>query len=210
MRLRDAGLKGVSLSLDGLDPETHDAFRKVRGAFKNTVNGSKILKEKGMPFIVQTTIGTHNLGNITAIARRAFELGAHVFNLFFLVPTGRGTFISDITPEQYEDAMRELIELQKEFEGRMLINAKCAPHFQRVLYSQDPESTFLKSFGDGAGGCPAGTHYLGIRPDGKVTPCPYLPVYGGSLKVSSFSRDLGDLAAISDHEKPQGLGRSVR
>jgi len=184
--LLDAGLKGVSLSLDGLDAETHDAFRKVRGAFDNTVRGSQILKAKNLPFIIQTTIGTHNLDNIADIAREAFRLGAHVFNLFFLVPTGRGTFISDITPEDYEAAMQTLIELQKEFEGRMLINAKCAPHFQRVLYGQDPESNFLKSFSDGAGGCPAGTHYLGIRPDGRMTPCPYLPVYGGSLKISSF------------------------
>ena len=184
--LLDAGLKGVSLSLDGLDPETHDAFRKVRGAFDNTVRGSQILKAKNLPFIVQTTIGRHNLHDIADIAREAFRLGAHVFNLFFLVPTGRGTFISDIEPEEYEAAMQALIGLQKEFEGRMLINAKCAPHFQRVLYGQDPESPFLKSFSDGAGGCPAGTHYLGIRPDGRMTPCPYLPVYGGSLKISSF------------------------
>jgi len=187
-RMIEVGIKGVSLSLDALDPAVHDAFRKVKGAWKNTVNGSRILREHGLPFIVQTTIGIHNLDEIDRIAKLAFSLGAHVFNVFFLVPTGRGTFISDITPDEYEEAMALLIPLQQEYEGKMLINAKCAPHFQRVLYERQPDSPFLKSFAAGAGGCPAGTHYVGIRPDGKVTPCPYLPLYGGSLKETTFKQ----------------------
>ena len=44
----------------------------------------------------------------------------------------------------------------------------------------------MKTFGADAGGCPAGTHYVGIRPNGDVTPCPYLPVYGGNLRDTSF------------------------
>ena len=185
-RLIEVGIRGVSLSLDSMDAEVHDAFRKVKGAWKNTRDGSQILKRMGLPFIVQTTIGIHNLDEISEIARFAYGLGAHVFNLFFLVPTGRGTFISDITSQEYEEVMIEMIAIQKEFDGRMLINAKCAPHYQRVLYQKEPQSKFLKSFADGAGGCPAGTHYVGIRPDGNVTPCPYLPLYGGNLKEQSF------------------------
>ena len=48
----DAGIKGVSLSLDSLDPATHDRFRGVEGAWDNTVNGSKVLQQTGLPFIV--------------------------------------------------------------------------------------------------------------------------------------------------------------
>ena len=191
-RMLAVGIRGVSLSLDSLDPTVHDRFRKVKGAWENTKNGSAVLRDKGLPFIIQTTIGTHNLGEIPQIARFAHGLGAHVFNLFFLVPTGRGTFISDITPQQYEEVMGQMIAVQKEFDGKMLINAKCAPHYQRVLYEREPQSKFLKSFSAGAGGCPAGTHYVGIRPDGKVTPCPYLPVYGGSLKTSRFGEIWND------------------
>jgi radical SAM protein with 4Fe4S-binding SPASM domain len=54
---------------------------------------------------------------------------------------------------------------------------------------QGPHSPFLKSYAGGAGGCPAGTHYLGIRPNGDVTPCPYLPLFGGNLKQTSL-RDI--------------------
>lgn len=186
-RMMEAGIKGVSLSLDALDAATHDRFRGVEGAWENTVNGSRILSERGLPFIVQTTVGRHNLVEIEAIARFAFELGARVFNLYFLVPTGRGAFISDIEPDEYESVMHRLREIQREFEGKMLVNSKCAPHYQRVLYEHDPESPFLKTFSAGAGGCPAGTHYCGITPTGDLTPCPYLPVYGGNLRERSFA-----------------------
>jgi radical SAM protein with 4Fe4S-binding SPASM domain len=68
----------------------------------------------------------------------------------------------------------------------MLVSAKCAPHYVRILQAEDPPSPFLKGYADGAGGCPAGTHYLGIRPNGDVTPCPYLPEFGGNLQRESL------------------------
>src|SRR5439155_6303732 len=49
-RMKEAGIKGVSLSLDSLDPETHDAFRGVQGAWENTVKGAQILREANLPF----------------------------------------------------------------------------------------------------------------------------------------------------------------
>ncbi|MDP6943757.1 MAG: radical SAM protein [Myxococcota bacterium] len=185
-RMLEAGIRGVALSLDSLDPEAHDRFRQVEGAFQNTVDGAKILEEAGVPFIVQTTIGEHNIDDLADIAAMAFGLGARVFNVYFLVPTGRGSYISTITSEQYEEAMGMLQTLQKEYVGRMVVNSKCAPHYQRFLYQSEPDSPFLKTFGADAGGCPAGTHYVGIRPNGDVTPCPYLPVYGGNLREQSF------------------------
>jgi radical SAM protein with 4Fe4S-binding SPASM domain len=64
----------------------------------------------------------------------------------------------------------------------------------RILQAEDPSSPFSKSYSDGAGGCPAGTHYMGIRPNGDVTPCPYLPEFGGNLREQS----LGEIWRTSD------------
>ena len=106
-RLADAGARGLSLSLDALDPDRHDRFRMVRGAWRNTVEGAGILNRTGLPFIVQTTAGSHNLGELEAIADFAHDrLAAKVWNLYFLVPTGRGQFVSDITPAQYRRGSR--------------------------------------------------------------------------------------------------------
>ncbi len=201
-RLADAGARGLSLSLDALDPDRHDLFRKVRGAWRNTVEGAEILNRTGLPFIVQTTAGSHNLGELEAIADFAHDrLAAKVWNLYFLVPTGRGQFVSDMTPAQYDDVLSALYLIQRKYKGRMLVNAKCAPHYIKTVLEHNETDLFpseasapIRVYSGGAGGCPAGTHYMGIRPNGDVTPCPYLPVFAGSLRSSS----LADLWTSSD------------
>lgn len=188
IRLKEEGVRGLALSLDSVDPQRHDAFRRVRGAWENTVNGAALLNQVELPFIVQTTVARLNLNELEEIAEFACsELEARVWNLYFLVPSGRGQFTSDLEPEEYDRVLAALRRIQKNYKGRMLVNAKCAPHYTRYLFERDPESPFLKVFQGGAGGCPAGTQYMGIRPNGDVTPCPYLPVFGGNLRTDSLS-----------------------
>ena len=102
----------------------------------------EILTRTGLPFIVQTTAGAHNLGELEEIADFAHErLAAKVWNLYFLVPTGRGQFVSDITPAQYDEVLASLYRIQKKYDGRMLVNAKCAPHYiKTVLENARPGS----------------------------------------------------------------------
>jgi radical SAM protein with 4Fe4S-binding SPASM domain len=225
-RLADAGARGLSLSLDALDPDRHDRFRKVRGAWQNTVEGAEILNRTGLPFIVQTTAGSHNLGELDAIADFAHDrLAAKVWNLYFLVPTGRGQFVSDITPAQYDEVLASLYRIQKKHQGRMLVNAKCAPHYIKTVLENaaaqaDPiptdaepaaapswsGSSPIRTYSGGAGGCPAGTHYMGIRPNGDVTPCPYLPVFAGTLRSSSLADLWTSSGLFADIRRRTSLG----
>ncbi len=206
-RLAEAGARGLSLSLDALDPDRHDHFRRVRGAWRNTVEGAEILNRTGLPFIVQTTAGSHNQGELEAIADFAHDrLAAKVWNLYFLVPTGRGQFVSDMTAEQYDGVLASLYRIQRKYSGRMLVNAKCAPHYIKTVLEHAGNGTGagpadagsanaslwagsspIRTYSGGAGGCPAGTHYMGIRPNGDVTPCPYLPVFAGSLRSAALA-----------------------
>jgi radical SAM protein with 4Fe4S-binding SPASM domain len=225
-RLADAGARGLSLSLDALDPDRHDRFRKVRGAWRNTVEGAAILHRVGLPFIVQTTAGSHNLGELDAIADFAHAgLAAKVWNLYFLVPTGRGQFVSDITPAQYDEVLASLYRIQQAYAGRMLVNAKCAPHYIRTVLQHaaghgaampsEAEPTAgaqaswpsgIRVYSGGAGGCPAGTHYMGIRPNGDVTPCPYLPVFAGSLRSATLADLWTSSALFTDVRRRTALG----
>jgi AdoMet-dependent heme synthase len=230
-RLAEAGARGLSLSLDALDPDRHDRFRKVRGAWQNTVEGAEILGRAGLPFIVQTTAGSHNAGELDAIADFAHNrLAAKVWNLYFLVPTGRGQFVSDMTPEQYDEVLASLYRIQRKYDRRMLVNAKCAPHYIKTVLenasgvregpegspyggqaelaggSSLPGLSAIRTYSGGAGGCPAGTHYMGIRPNGDVTPCPYLPVFAGTLRNSSLADLWTSSALFNDIRRRTSLG----
>jgi len=205
--LKESGVRGLALSLDALDAETHDQFRSVKGAFDNTVNGAKLLNKANLPFIVQTTVGKHNYRDIEKIADFAYsEMEAKVFNLYFLVQTGRGQFVSDITPQEYNQVLRTLSHIQKKYDGKMLTNAKCAPHYMKHLYEEDPDSKFLKTFTGSAGGCPAGTHYMGIRPNGDMTPCPYLPLFGGNVKTQNLADIWNSSSLFVNIRKRDSLG----
>jgi len=211
--LAEAGARGLALSLDALDPERHDRFRAVRGAWENTVRGAEVLRDAGLPFLVQTTVGRHNLGELEGLAAFACDrLQARVWNLYFLVPTGRGPFVSDISAAEYDEVLRALARMQRDYAGRMLVNAKCAPHFIRTAFEAEAASTegtgspFLKVYSGGAGGCPAGTHYFGIRPNGDVTPCPYLPQFAGNLKTARLSDLWNDSPVFTRLRRRDDLG----
>jgi MoaA/NifB/PqqE/SkfB family radical SAM enzyme len=111
-RLIACGIRRVSISIDGLDAESHDAFRKVPGAFAGTMAGIEALKKAGLEFQINTTVTRVNLGQIREIFALAVGLGAAAHHIFLLVPTGRGKEMADqeIAPEAYEDTLNWFYE----------------------------------------------------------------------------------------------------
>ena len=65
----------------------------------------------------------------------------------------------------------------------MMIRAKCAPHFMRLVSERAPDSPVLNY----ATRCPCGVQYARVTPDGKLTACPYMPLPAGDLRESSFA-----------------------
>ena len=184
-KMSDHGVTGAGISLDAVDPVNHDKFRGMDGAWEGTMNGVEALKRANLDFLVQTSVTRWNYDEIPQIVDFAYELGAKVFNLYFLVRTGRGKTVMDITPAQYERMLSTLFELQAKYRGKMLVAAKCAPHYKRVIYEQQSDSPFLQAYPSGT--CPCGIYYCRITPEGDLTPCPYMPVSVGNLKKESFA-----------------------
>jgi len=85
----------------------------------------------------------------------------------------------------------------------LLIRAKCAPHFRRILYELNPSSPLLKNYAHGS--CPAGKYYCRITPLGEVTPCPYMPVAAGNLREASFA-DVWRSAPVFEQLREPALG----
>src|SRR5262249_44784968 len=89
-RIKDAGAKAISLSIDGSNAERHDDFRRVPGSFSFTVNGWKVARRLGLKVQINTTVTRYNLMDLPQIFRLVHSMGAMTWSLFFLVPTGRG------------------------------------------------------------------------------------------------------------------------
>lgn len=203
-RLAENGAAAVGLSLDSLTPEKHDAFRGAPGAWRQTVAALAVCHRAGLAVQVQTTAMPWNLGEIPALIAFASEQGAAAFNLFFLVCTGRGGQLTDITPAQYEAALTALLEAEAVYRGRMIVRARCAPYFRRLIYQRAPDSHLLAL---GVGACLAGTSYCRVTPEGDVTPCPYLPLVAGSLRAQSFAEIWTEAETFRQLRRPVLGGR---
>ncbi len=176
--LRQRGLAGAAISLDSIDPAQHDRFRGVVGAWAGAVRGLRACVTHEVPVLVQTTVLPWNYGEIEALIELAEAESAMGFTLYFLVCTGRGESLSDISPEQYESALGVLVDAQARH-PRLTIRARCAPQVARV--AAERESALVAS-----AGCPAARQYCRITPEGHVTPCPYLPLTAGAVRERPF------------------------
>ncbi|MDP2498959.1 MAG: radical SAM protein [Candidatus Palauibacterales bacterium] len=186
--LKDAGVRGVAISVDSLDPDYHDRFRRGAGALEQTLAAVERLREGRLDFVVQTTLTRANREEVPELVAWAAEKGAVCFNLYFLVGTGRGEGMASdgrltgLSPEQNEEVLAELAELQREYRGRLMIRSKCQPQLMRHVHERDPDSPLLNY----RTRCPCGVQYCRITPEGKVTPCPYMPEVAGDLREASF------------------------
>lgn len=229
-RMRQSGIRGASISLDSVDAQRHDAFRRLPGAWQGAVRATRNLNAEGLDFSIHTSITTWNADEMPAMIDLARELGARVLNFFFLVRTGRGADLEDITPAQYERLLTAIAQAQGVVSpgevalppaaggmpedpwsmptgraGDMVIRAKCAPHLRRILYQLDPQSPLLKNYAQGS--CPAGKHYCRITPAGDVTPCPYMPVAVGNVRTRSFAEIWHGAKPLNDLRQPRLGGR---
>lgn len=183
--IRAAGAMGVGISVDSLDAGRHDAFRGLPGAWLRTMDGIEACRRHALPFQLHFSVTEANADEVPAMIDFARAAGARVLNAFFLVCTGRGESISNISPTTYERVLGQLVQAQ-ETGSEMLVRARCAPHFKRIAYQRDPASTLTRVAGYEGGGCLAGRNYCRITPTGGVTACPYIPDEEGNVRATPF------------------------
>jgi AdoMet-dependent heme synthase len=180
--LMEAGVRGVAVSIDSLRASYHDRFRHGQGSLAQTMAAVERLGRHGLDFIVQTSLTRGNRAELPGLVAWSARMGAVAFNLYFLVPTGRGEGMHGLSPEENESVLEELLELEARYRGTMLVRSKCQPQLMRLAHAGDPDSPLLNY----RTRCPCGVQYCRITPEGKVTPCPYSPVVAGDLSEASF------------------------
>lgn len=180
--LKKAGLSGLSLSIDGASAETNDKIRQAEGAFDATLKAIETAKKVGLRFQINTTISKLNADEVPGIAELARRLGAHCFNPFILVPTGRGKEISDqiLEPIEYESILNELLQLK--LSSDIKIRVTCAPALARIVRQKKLE--YLK---DETPGCMGARGFGFISWQGNVQICGFLDLSAGNLLKNRYN-----------------------
>jgi AdoMet-dependent heme synthase len=208
-QIRERGVDRVSVSLDGADAATHDAFRRLPGSFHSALAGIQALREEDVPLQINVTVAKHNVHQLGDMVNLTKNLGAVALHLFLLVPVGCGMEIAaeqTLQARAYEDTLNWLYETER-CEPELQLRATCAPHYFRVvrqrqaalgtggplLASGVPTRSANRTEGRRGSmhaatrGCLAGTGVCFVSHVGKVYGCGYMPIEAGDVRQSALA-----------------------
>jgi radical SAM protein len=209
-KLKEAGLVRLGISLDGSTPEIHDTFRGLPGAYARTIQAIEWANEAGIPIQVHTTISRHNAHDLDSLCALFEKLAIVMWNVFFLVPVGRGQVADLLSGEEFEQVFGKIYELSHRVSFQ--IKTTEAMHYRRYLLQHNLEE---RKMGHGSGhpggmGAAAAGHeyepgapiadaktrtaswatrrvndgkgFLFVSHVGNVYPSGFLPIHAGNVK----------------------------
>lgn len=225
-RIRDSGVQRASISFDGADPATHDAFRGLQGSFDAAIRGFRALRKAGIPVQINTTVANHNKEQLDSMVGMAKELDAVGLHLFLLVPVGCGVEIAEeqmINAQEYEQVLNWMYDMERT-ETALQLKATCAPHYFRIMHSRRAQERREGGNGDlpasydrqvhghphgqmhaATKGCLAGTGVCFVSHRGEVFPCGYLPLEAGNIHRQTFGDIWQDSRLFAEMRDPDLL-----
>jgi radical SAM protein len=228
-RLQGAGLGRLAVSLDGATKRTHDRFRRVAGSFVRTLRIIEDARRCGLPVQVNTTVATHNLGELDAMAQVLASLpGVVMWSVFFLVPTGRACGpaaeaggVRRLTADEVEAAFETLWRQS----GRQpyAIKTTEAPHYRRFVAQKLAGRRREQRAGRGTDALagtearlvPDGRHFVGtndgkgvvfVGHTGEIYPSGFLPIHCGRFPFDSVVHVYRKAALFEALRDPDRLG----
>jgi radical SAM protein len=143
-QFKEAGLVRLGISLDGSTPEIHDSLRGLTGAWERTIQAIGWANEAGIPIQVHTTLGRGNVQDLDSLCALFETQPIVMWNVFFLVPVGRGQLDDLLSGEEFEQAFAKIYELSQRVNFQ--IKTTEAMHYRRYLLQHNLEE---RRFGHG-------------------------------------------------------------
>jgi radical SAM protein len=209
-KLKEAGVVRLGISLDGSSPEIHDVFRGLPGAWARTIQAIEWANEAGIPIQVHSTISRHNAKDLDNLCALFEKLAIVMWNVFFLVPVGRGQLNDLLSGEDFEEVFGKIYELSHRVSFQ--IKTTEAMHYRRYLLQHNLQEKQIQSgrMGHGSGrpqaavaeyepGAPTsdaqtrthgwatrrvndGKGFMFISHTGNVYPSGFLPIHAGNIR----------------------------
>lgn len=190
--LQAAGLARVAVSVDGPNEQVHDAFRGVPGSFAESLRILRQARELGLETQVNFTLSRSSLGLLGDMADLTRDVGATMFVVFLVIPTGRAKASLSLTADEVESALEELALVATTHPFQVKTTA--APHFRRVLLQRHHKGTPMGLHGDerdgvvrGPRGINDGSGFLFVSHTGDVYPSGFLPITAGNVRLQRLA-----------------------
>lgn len=214
VRLKEAGLARLAVSLDGANAQTHDAFRGMAGSYERTIDAIQWANEIGLPVQVNTTFSRRNIVQIDAIVELMESLKITLWSVFFLVPTGRGKLNDLLSADEFEQVFAKIHRLS--MIASFDIKTTEAQHYRRYLLQQkavenagvlERHQKVVDSIGRAPRGLNDGKGFVFISHTGEVFPSGFLPVTAGNIRresLASIYRESSLFRNLRDSSKLEG------
>lgn len=197
--LKTAGVDQLAFSLDAGTPELHDDFRGVEGSFQTTINGVGFARNAGVPVQINTCFDAWNFEEFDKIANLVGLLRAVFWEIFFLVPVGRGTALQGLAPQQFDQLFEKIADLSSRVS--FVIKVTEAQHYRRFLLQRNlaqrraasgnpfPESkkSHASLFENAARVVNAGSGFCFVSHTGELCPSGFLPLSAGNIRDCSIT-----------------------
>ncbi|MGD8894996.1 MAG: TIGR04053 family radical SAM/SPASM domain-containing protein [Acidobacteriota bacterium] len=228
--LKGAGLDQMAVSLDFPRAEQHDAFRGVPGSFAKTMQAVEWAHEVGLPLQVNTTVCGDTAPYLEEMAQFVQGLGIVFWEVFFLVPMGRGTLLTGLSASECERLFEVIYGLQKK--GDFIVKVTEAPHYRRHVAQREMKETGQSPRPDGQAKMPdrltqsegpghtvgraprgvnSGKGFLFVSHVGEIFPSGFLPIAVGDVRHMSLSQAYRDTELFKKLRQPELLkGRCGR
>lgn len=197
-RFADIGVGRMALSLDGATADSHDDFRGETGTFETVIQAAEIAQELGVSIQINTTVTAATIGELPAIADLVAKLGAQMWEVFFLVPIGRGAELSQISPPQARETTEWLYRHSRDASYRVITVE--APFYRRVAQEMATETDTDPAR---VGSTGAGNGFVFVSHTGDVYPSGFMPLQVGNVRetpLSSIYRNAEQLQTLRNRE----------
>ena len=191
-RAREAGVRRLGISLDGVDAATHDAFRGFEGSFARTMEMLANARELNMAVQINTSITRRNVHQIDAIADLLADQQIAMWSVFFLIPVGRGIEEERIKPQEYETVFAQLWRHANT--QPYSVKTTEAPHYRRFVIEQggdplagpkDAEDAAQRRGHRAPLGVGDGKGVMFVNHRGEIYPAGFLPLLCGRFPQDS-------------------------
>jgi len=163
--LLKAGLRSITISIDGLNPETHDWFRGKSGSWEKAIDAvERVVAEKDLMYDIVTCVNKRNIDDLEAIRDLFISKGVKRWRLFTVFPKGRAKD-NPLLQLSKQDFVR-LMEFIKQTRKEGIIKASYGCEgFLGDYELEVRDSPFF---------CQAGIHIGSVLVDGSISACPSL------------------------------------